>query len=92
MSKALTAAAMLAVLLGAGCASEEGIRCEDTLRYQGARSAPLVRVPDDLSVPDESAALSIPRPPEAPPEQALPPGSCLESPPDFFEDIQASAP
>ena len=43
----------------AACSGDRELRCESTDRYQSARSVQPVRVPDDLSVPDESGALLI---------------------------------
>lgn len=62
------------------------MRCEDDARYSGASSAAPLRIPDDLSVPDESEAISVPPGPASasPPEGE--PGRCLERPPDFFEN------
>jgi len=45
-----------------------------------------LRVPDDLSVPDETDVLRIPDPsPTEPTDDQLP---CLESPPDFFSGAE----
>jgi uncharacterized lipoprotein len=82
--------ALLAVLLCgvlAGCRGERGVRCEDSERYSSAQEVPPVRVPDDLSVPDEQQALRIPPAPGAVARPALPSqGSCLEQPPEYFEN------
>lgn len=52
--------------------------------YRDAVSASPLRVPDDLSVPDESEALRLP--PGGAVQQQRSPDSCLEHPPDFFEE------
>jgi len=65
-----------------GCGGESQLNCEATERYSAAGSIPPVRVPDDLSPPDESDSLRVPPPPQSRP--ALSQG-CLESPPDYFE-------
>jgi uncharacterized lipoprotein len=67
----------------AGCSGERGMTCESVDRYAGARSVAPVRVPDDLSVPDESEAIRVPFP--RPDASATPTTGCLELPPDFFE-------
>ncbi len=63
-----------------------GLSCEEPARYGTSGSAPPVRVPDDMTVPDESQALQIPsgEPLEIPGEDE--PNPCLEVPPDFFEE------
>lgn len=74
---------LLAAQLALGaCSHDKSVSCEDSARYASSVSVPPVRVPDDLSVPDEADALRIPderaareRPNDLP---------CLESPPDFF--------
>ncbi|HEX7081851.1 MAG TPA: hypothetical protein VF329_12635 [Gammaproteobacteria bacterium] len=86
-------AGVLTSLLLAGCAGDNGLRCEDTERYQNAESVGPIRVPDDLSVPDESEALRIPPAPSDALEAERDPASCLEDPPDFFEgELGARAP
>jgi len=72
---------LLPALALAACSGESELRCESTERYQGARSVQPVRVPDDLSVPDESGAFRIPPPPAAGSASAREP--CLETPPEF---------
>lgn len=70
----------------AGCFGGDGVSCEDPKVYATSRSAPPVRVPEGLSVPDESAALQIPSgEPLAVPAEGEP-MPCLEEPPDFFEE------
>lgn len=67
--------------LAAGCSRERTLKCEENERYSSASSVPPLRVPDDLTVPDETDALRIPDPAPAPESPADKP--CLESPPDF---------
>jgi hypothetical protein len=64
------------------------LKCAEPTRYQGSLSAPPLRIPDDLNVPDETGALRIPDEIEQidDPEDL----SCLESPPDFFEGQRQS--
>jgi len=69
-------------LVVAGCSREESLACGEDARYLQSRTVPPLRVPDDLTVPDEIEALRIPDAP--PPDRAPPEGECLETPPDFF--------
>ncbi len=78
MIRSLMLIMMLVVLTG--CSRERELRCESTERYQGARSVQPIRIPDDLSVPDESDALRIPAPPES---SSAARETCLEYPPRF---------
>jgi len=75
-------AALLATLLSA-CGGRQGLHCEDKARYASATSAQPVRIPDDLTPPNESDALRLP---PAVGEQKPPSEPCLESPPNFFSD------
>ncbi len=68
-----------------GCSGSIGLRCEDPARYTDSGEIPPVRIPDDLSPPDESQSLRIPAPVEGDVEQLVSRGPCLESPPDFYE-------
>lgn len=68
-----------------GCASRFAARCEDPARYAESGQIPPVRIPDDLSPPEQSEALQIPAPIEGEVEQLESRGSCLESPPDYYE-------
>ena len=72
----------------AGCSREEGLSCESTERYGSARGTPPLRVPDDLSVPDETDVLRIPD--EAARDTGAPGNGtpCLESPPPFLETTE----
>lgn len=82
---------MLASALAAGCSGESGLKCESGERYQNSFSVGPIRVPDDLSVPDESESLRVPPGPYTLIEP--PPGDrpCLESPPSFFEGGEVGA-
>jgi hypothetical protein len=68
-----------------GCSGSFALRCEDPARYTDSGEIPPVRIPDDLSPPDESQSLRIPAPVEGDVEQLASRGPCLESPPDFYE-------
>lgn len=65
-----------------GCSHEEGLKCEDQSRYATSVSVPPIRVPDDLTVPDESDSLLIP---DSAPEETAVPTECLETPPQYDE-------
>jgi hypothetical protein len=78
---ALAASACICALTG--CGRENTVACEATERYSTATSAPPVRIPDDLSPPDETDSLRLPA--EAGPTVA-PTRPCLESPPGFYAD------
>jgi len=86
---------LIAVAAGpwlAGCGSNFGLRCEDPQRYAGAAEVAPVRVPEDLSVPDEVGALRIPPLDQTSPRRTTAKeGPCLESPPDYFEGTDAAA-
>ncbi len=78
---------LLVPVLGiAACSGDRAVRCEDNTSYRSAYSIAPLRIPDDLSVPDESDAIRVPPPPASRNRSAEPePGRCLEHPPDFFE-------
>jgi uncharacterized lipoprotein len=51
----------LAALLGLGaCGNSSEVICGRDTKYLDATSAATLRIPDDLSVPDESEGLTIP--------------------------------
>jgi len=80
------------VLVAAGCRGDYGLRCENPERYVGAGEIPPVRVPDDLSVPDETEALRIPSGEGTAAERPVTTrGPCLESPPPYSEDDAPAA-
>ena len=87
---AIIAGVVLAVSLVAGCGRRGEVRCEDPGRYATSDSIPPVRVPEDLSLPNETESLVIP--PGARSPETIAENECLESPPDFFEaDAQEGA-
>ena len=57
------------------------MNCEGADRYARAGSSPPVRIPADLSPPDESDSLRVP--PEALAATRSETQRCLESPPEF---------
>ena len=77
--------ALLATGWLSACGGGFGLRCEDPARYTDSGEIAPVRIPDDLSPPDESESLRIPAPAEGEIEQVSSRGACLESPPDFYE-------
>jgi hypothetical protein len=65
-----------------GCGRDRTLAaCEATDRYVTATSAPPVRIPDDLSPPDETDSLRLP-----PETAAAPIRPCLETPPGFYAE------
>ena len=88
MLRILLIVTALVVLNGCffGGRSDDEVSCDDTARYAISDTIPPVRVPDDLSVPDESESLTIP--PNSVTTEAGEgvDSACLESPPDFFEE------
>ena len=72
------------------CAGGDGMRCGDPSRYARSATAAPVRVPGDLTVPDESQALQIPPGETLPPRSEDDPPECLEVPPDFFDETTES--
>lgn len=78
----LTASVLTIVALGA-CSRETELRCSRDTLYLGADSTGTLRIPDDLSVPDESESLRIPGAPPVAPDSAGAATSCLEESPAF---------
>ena len=75
------AAVLLAAAILGGCSRDHMLRCEPSGRYARASSAVPVRVPDDLTPPDETDALQLPSTDAATAANAEKP--CLETPPTF---------
>ena len=76
---------MPALLALCGCFGG-GPRCEDSARYANSDSIAPLRIPDDLTVPDESDTLLIPGGTRFGDREQKPIEGCLESPPDFFRN------
>lgn len=91
MSRAIFISVAALTILS-GCRGDYGLRCEDTERYAGSAELPPVRVPDDLSVPDEAQALRIPQVAQSSPidQERAGQGACLESPPDYSEAVNGA--
>ncbi len=81
------AGAIVALLVAASLMAACGAtRCEKPERYAGSGELPPVRVPDDLTPPDESGSLRIPQVGTGQERRpVVRKGPCLESPPDYFE-------
>ena len=77
----------ITVALG-GCSRDTELRCEDASQYSSSTSVPPIRVPDDLTVPDESDSLLIPDPG---PSETVALTECLETPPEYFEGQEREA-
>jgi uncharacterized lipoprotein len=88
MRRGMLVAAFVALGL-CGCSREQSLNCESSERYASARSVPPVRVPEGLTVPNETDSLRLPPEPVV---QGNTAEGCLESPPDFFENRRPSAP
>ncbi len=74
-------------LVMAGCGRRFAARCEDPTLYSNSQEIPPVRVPGDLSIPNETDALRIPQAEQLGAAQpATGRGPCLESPPDFLQN------
>lgn len=76
-------AVALAAALTAACSHGEKLRCESNERYASSRTVPPLRIPEGLTVPDETDVLRIPDPSGAEPELSDQDLGCIESPPDF---------
>ncbi len=82
MSPVRVIASMLIILGLGACSSETELRCGNHSDYREAASTGTLRIPDDLSVPDESDSLSIPGALPATPE-ITEAATCLEESPAF---------
>jgi uncharacterized lipoprotein len=75
--------ACLAATLGLGaCGNEAELICGRDTKYLEATSAGTLRIPDHLSVPDETEGLTIPGAPPAPVAEEGDP-ACLQESPAF---------
>lgn len=72
----------------AACSRGDTVRCEGGTLYREAQTVGQLRVPDDLSVPDETDALRVP----GPTPQEEPPASttCLELSPAYSLEDEES--
>lgn len=81
-----------ALLALGGCFGGGGSRCEDAERYANSDSIAPLRIPDDLTVPDESETLLIPGSSGFGERDEAPVQGCLESPPSFFGNDNDNTP
>jgi uncharacterized lipoprotein len=88
MSPVRVIAAMLTILGLGACSGETTLRCSNQTEYLEATSTGTLRIPDDLSVPDESDSLNIPGAPPTTQESAEADASCLEESPAFSNPAQ----
>lgn len=77
-------AIMLAVATLSACSRETVVRCSRDTAYLEARNAGQLRIPDDLSIPDEVEALRIPGSAGGPDEPEEPATECLDQSPAFI--------
>ena len=81
----------LAAQFVTGCGGDALLRCENPEMYRGSGESAPIRIPDDLSVPNESDALRIPpgdrlAVAEVEDDESVP-APCLELPPDYYEGL-----
>ena len=68
----------VALLVG-GCSRNKAVRCTVSIGYLDAASGVQLRVPGDLSLPDETDALVVPG--QSVPGESAGAGGCLENSP-----------
>lgn len=73
---------VVAAVAASACSGNKALSCEEDDRYVASISTNRVRVPDDLTLPDESEALVIPS--EVDVAAAGDDVSCLELPPGYI--------
>jgi len=88
MSPVRVIASLVTALALGACSGSDEIRCGNDTQYQAATSTGTLRIPDDLSVPDESDSLSIPGASPAATESAAAALACLEESPAFSTEPQ----
>jgi uncharacterized lipoprotein len=77
------------LVLASACSHDEAVRCPGSgTDYLSAISTGELRIPDDLSVPDETEALQIPAP--APPPEDADSVECLQYSPAFLQEAEES--
>ena len=76
-------ASVLTLVVLAACSRNTELSCSNDTEYLEAASTGTLRIPDDLSLPDESDSLRIPGAPPAAPEAAAAAAPCLEESPAF---------
>jgi uncharacterized lipoprotein len=83
MSSIRVIALLPAILLLGACSGESELVCGHDASYRQAISVGSLRIPDDLSVPDESESLRIPGPLPTDPASEEAEEACLEESPAF---------
>lgn len=79
----IRAALLLVAATGlAGCFGGKPPTCDKPREYQQSRSIAPLSVPEGLDTPDRNTTFTIP--PATTPDDAVPPGTCLDQPPDYF--------
>lgn len=71
----------LAIAVLSACSSEANLICPGDESYREAVSVGPLRIPDDLSVPDETESLRIPDPSPSAAIEGSPAPECLEATP-----------
>ena len=72
---------VIAGAMVSGCSHDGGLRCGNDEIYGAAQSVGALRIPDDLSVPDETESLRVPNASERVAETQSPAPECLEQAP-----------
>jgi hypothetical protein len=87
IERSFLAAVVVAASLLAACSHNRGTQCGEDPRYTRAQTAPPVRIPDDLSPPDETDSLRLPAAtqPAGGATASAAAERCLETPPKFGE-------
>jgi uncharacterized lipoprotein len=88
MSFVRVIASVLPIVALGACSGETELRCSRDTLYLGANSTGTLRIPDDLSVPDETESLRIPGAPPVATASAGTATSCLEESPAFSTEPQ----
>jgi uncharacterized lipoprotein len=85
MSPMRIIASVLTILVLGACSRETELLCGRDSKYREALSTGTLRIPDDLSVPDESDSLRIPGAPPSVSASADADPVCLEESPAFSD-------
>jgi uncharacterized lipoprotein len=76
---------VIAGVMLSGCSHENTLRCGSVAMYESAQSVRALRIPDDLSVPDETESLRVPNASQRVAGAESPAAECLELAP-FLSD------
>lgn len=77
---------ILLALAAAGCSGGQSLRCNPDSMYLEAGTAGALRIPDDLSAPDETESLRIPGPLPPIDGSGQDPDRCLEASPGLVRN------